>query len=111
MSISSKLLFLVPYNSNKADTCYSAVFSCYVLRVSHVNSFLYLNINYILFDDILSGEKNYSDIIMSCLLSSQLSDVLSTTNNFIANKLAMFIDPSSQQQYWYFWSTLNFSTF
>ena len=58
MSISSKLLFPVAYSLSETDTCYSTVFKrllrCFVLRVSQVNSFLYLNINYMLFDEIRS---------------------------------------------------------
>ena len=83
MSISSKLLFPVAYDSSETDTCYSAVFSCFVLRVSRVNSFLYLNINYMLFDEILSGKKQlFRYIMMSCPLGSQLSNVLRTTDKF-----------------------------
>ena len=61
LSISSKLSFPVVYNSSETDTFYLAVFkrlfSLFVLRVSRVNSFLSLNIKYMLFDEILSGKK------------------------------------------------------
>ena len=78
MSISSKLLFPVAYDSSETDTCYSAVFkrllSLFCSEGQPVNSFLPLNINYMLFDEILSGEKQlyrlFRYIIMPCPLSS-----------------------------------------
>ena len=71
-------------------------FCCFVLRVSRVNSFLYLNIKYMLLDEILLGKKdNHLDISL-CLARSAHNFQTSYVPqiNFIVNKLAMFTDPS-----------------
>ena len=104
MSIYSKLLFPVAYNLSETDTCYSAVFKTlfllFFLRVSQVNSFLYLKINYMLFDEILLGkENNHSDISLCPSRSAHnFQTFLVPQINLIVNKLAIFIALSGQQQ-------------
>ena len=90
MSISSKYLLPVAYNSRETDTCiqqYSKrYFRCFVLSVRRVISFLYLNINHMLFDEILSGKNNPLD--------RSLCPVAQLTT------FRRFIDQSDQQQYY-----------
>ena len=121
MSISSKFLFPVTYNSRESDTCYSAVYKRLLLLFCSERQpgqkfllFLYLNINYVLFDELLSAKQKQPFICIYHYAlprsAHNLQKFYVPQVNFIQNKIAMFKDLSGQRQYQYFWSTVNFST-
>ena len=56
-------------------------------------------LNYMLFDEILSGKNNHLDILYPAHSVHNFQTFYVPQINFIMNKLVIFIDPSGQQQY------------